>query len=597
MSQRKPNPVLAVGICVLSFWLGNRMGAVYAAASGSVTDRVIAALDPAALLRPPLGLETTSTAMLWGLFALIAAALALLYYVFGGHALMPGKEYGSAVWGGAEDIRPFIDPVPEQNVLLTETERINLAARMKVTSDNDYNRNKNVLVVGGSGSRKTRGFIKPNLLQMSTNYVITDPKGELLEDCGKALLQNGYRVKVFNLKDRDQSDHYNMFAYLHSEDDILKIVKNIIANMKDDPRVKPSSDPIWEEGMTALLEALFGYVLFERPEPERNMNSVMTLFRLLQVREDVPNYISPLDIIFAELSERKPDAFCLKQWEIYKMAAPKTAQSINVSLGLRLSAFNIPSVAEIVADDTLDLQELGEDRKIALFVVLPDTTRAFNFLAAVMYQQLFDMLALIADHSPGRRLARPCRFLLDEFANIGQIPDFEILISTIRSRDISVNLVYQSLAQLKSQYKDDWATIMDNCDSLLFLGGSSNPDNLEFISKLLGKATIETLNTSENRGGQGSYTKSYQSLARDLMMPDEIRTDKRGWCLLIVSGLPPFHSRKYDLIKHPNYALTADADKANLFTLALREDYELPTYLSTVQTVAEVSLAEDFSDL
>lgn len=464
-----------------------------------------------------------------------------------------------------------------------------MAGRMKYTRDDDYNRNKNVMVIGGSGSRKTRGVIKPNLLQMNCNYVITDPKGELLNDCGAALLQSGYKVKVFNLKERDKSDHYNLFAYLHTEDDLLKIAKNLITNMKDDPGVKSNSDPIWDEGMTALIEAIFGYVLFELPPAERNVNSAMRLFRLLQVQEDVPGYVSPLDIVFRELSETKPDCFALKQWEIYKMAAPKTAQSINVSLGLRLSSFNIPSIGKIIEDDTLQLTDFATDQKVALFVVLPDTDRSFNFLAAVLYQQLFDMLALAADSRPDKRLPRHCRFLLDEFANIGQIPGFQQLIATIRSREISVMIVYQSFQQLKSQYKEDWGTIMDNCDSLLYLGGGQNPENLELITKLLGKQTIEAYNPSETTGSHGSYTKAYQLLSRDLMTLDEVRTDKRGWCLLIISGLPPFHSRKYDLVQHPNYRLTADADPVNRWDESLRKEYDTQNFFANVRSVTTIS--------
>ena len=590
--RRKVSPPMVVLLAVAVFWLANRMGYVYDVTGGSTDDRITAALDIVAVLSPPYGLYLTRTALLWGFGGLGLAALVATWIVANQHKLMPGAEHGSARWGTAEDIKPFIDPKPENNIILTETERLSMAGRMKVTADNDYNRNKNVLIIGGSGSRKTRGVIKPNLLQLSCNYVITDPKGELLEDCGGALLKSGYTVKIFNLKDRDKSDHYNLFAYLHSEDDLLKIAKNLITNMKDDPNVKPNSDPIWEEGMTALIEAIFGYVLFELPENERNMNSAMRLFRLLQVKEDVPGYVSPLDLVFQELGQEKPDAFALKQWEIYKMAAPKTAQSINVSLGLRLSAFNIPSIQNIVADDDLDLLDFAEDKKVALFVVLPDTDPSFNFLAAVMYQQLFDMLALAADHSPGRRLPRHCRFLLDEFANIGQIPHFQILISTIRSREISVTIVYQTLAQLKSQYKDDWPTIMGNCDSWLLLGGDNNPDNLEFICKLLGKATIETLNPSETSGSHGSYTRAYQTLARDLLTPDEIRTDKRGWCLLVISGLPPFHSRKYDLTTHPNYKLCADADPDNRFTYEKRKEMEMAGFFQGVKSVTTVKLSE-----
>lgn len=590
--RQKNKPALLIFAAIIIFWLSNRMGGIYESTPGGIGDKIFAALDVEQLLNPPYGLCLSSTSLLWGLAGLAITALVAIWVIANKHKLMPGVEHGSARWGTPEDIKPFIDPKPENNIILTDTERLSMEGRMKVTADNDYNRNKNVIIFGGSGSRKTRGVIKPNLLQLNCNYIITDPKGELLEDCGGALLKSGYQVKIFNLIDREKSDHYNLFAYLHSEDDLLKIAKNLITNMKDDPNAKTSTDPIWEEGMTALIEAIFGYVLFELPENERNVNSAMRLFRLLQVKEDVPGYVSPLDIVFQELASRKPDAFALKQWEIYKMAAPKTAQSINVSLGLRLSAFNIPSIQNIVADDDLDLLDFAKDKKVALFVVLPDTDPSFNFLAAVMYQQLFDMLAVAAYHLPGRRLPRHCRFLLDEFANIGQIPHFQNLISTIRSREISVTIVYQTLAQLKSQYKDDWPTIIGNCDSWLFLGGDNTPDNLDFVCKLLGKTTIEALNPSETNGSHGSYTKAYQSLARDLMTPDEIRTDKRGWCLLIISGLPPFHSRKYDLQRHPNYKLCADADPQNHFTYEMREEKEMSNFFQDIKSVTTINLSE-----
>ena len=323
MKRRKINPLLVVVLSSALFWLGGRMGMAYYAQPGQLSERLLAAADLASVLRPPWGLQITTGTLLWGTTALLIGGLIAVWIIAGQHKVMPGREHGSAEWGTAEDIKPFIDPVPENNIILTNTEQLSMAGRMKIIGDNDYNRNKNVLVIGGSGSGKTRSVIKPNLLQLSCNYIITDPKGELLEDCGGALLKAGYQVKVFNLKDRKNSDHYNLFAYLHNEDDLLKVAKNLITNMKDDPGVKPSSDPIWEEGMTALIEAIFGYVLYELPEDERNMNSAMRLFRLLQVKEDVPGYVSPLDIVFGELAQEKPDAFALKQWEIYKMAAPK----------------------------------------------------------------------------------------------------------------------------------------------------------------------------------------------------------------------------------------------------------------------------------
>lgn len=406
------------------------------------------------------------------------------------------------------------------------------------------------------------------------------------------LLSQGYKVKVFNLKDRDKSDHYNLFAYIKNEDDILVVTKNLVKNLKEDPTAKSTADPIWEEGMTALLEALIGYVFYELEPEERNMNSVMTLLLMLESQGDGPNSVSQLDLLFDDLSINKPDSFAAKQYKLYKMAPGKTAQSINVSLGLRMSAFNIPSIANICADDTIDLRELGSEKKVALFVVTPDTTTAYNFLAAVMFQQCFQILVDIADHRPDKRLPRHLRFLLDEFPNIGMIPDFQILISTIRSRDIACTLIYQSLNQLKSQYKDDWATIYENCDSMIVLGAGGNPENLEFFSKALGKATIEVMNTSENKGSQGSYTKSYQALGRELMTPEEIRTMPRNWCLLMISGVAPFYSRKYNLKDHPNYHLV-EAEGGKPFDYDRRAEQSFADFISNVKDVKTVNLCAE----
>ena len=399
-------------------------------------------------------------------------------------------------------------------------------------------------------------------------------------------------MKVFNLKDRDKSDHYNLFAYIKNEDDILVVTKNLVKNLKEDPTAKSTADPIWEEGMTALLEALIGYVFYELEPEERNMNSVMTLLLMLESQGDGPNSVSQLDLLFEDLSINKPNSFAAKQYKLYKIAPGKTAQSINVSLGLRMSAFNIPSIANICADDTIDLRELGSEKKVTLFVVTPDTTTAYNFLAAVMFQQCFQILVDIADHRPDKRLPRHLRFLLDEFPNIGMIPDFQILISTIRSRDIACTLIYQSLNQLKSQYKDDWATIYENCDSMIVLGAGGNPENLEFFSKALGKATIEVMNTSENKGSQGSYTKSYQALGRELMTPEEIRTMPRNWCLLMISGVAPFYSRKYNLKDHPNYHLV-ETEGGKPFDYDRRAEQSFADFISNVKDVKTVNLCAE----
>lgn len=588
---RKYHCIAAAG-ALLVFWLFNRMAEQYRIAPGQAVEKLEKATELKVIFRHPFQLSFFGSDLLWGLLAAAVIAGIYIYFFTARRPRMPGKEYGSAEWGNEETIKPLIDANPDNNIILTETERLSMSGRMPRTSEDDFNRNKNVLIIGGSGSGKTRFYVKPNLLQMNCNYVVTDPKGALLQECGHALAANGYKIKVFDLKNRENSERYNMLAYVHNEDDIVKLAKNIITNLKPDPRVQSSGDPIWEEGMTGLLEALISFVMTELPEKERNMVSVMELFRLLSIQVEDGKEICPLDNVFNDLKKRKPDSFALKQYEIYKMASPKTAQSINVSLGLRLNSFNIPSVARIVADDDLNLDELGTDEKVALFIILPDTTRAYNFLAAVMYQQLFDILVMKADTSGSFRLPRHVRFILDEFANLGQIPDFEVLIATIRQREISVNIILQSLSQLESLYKNDWRTIVDNCDTFLYLGGVASTDSLEFVSKRLGKGTIETTNITEQHSGQGGMSKSLQLIGRELMLPDEISRMKRRYCILIITGLPPFFSRKYNLEKHPRYALLEDADKNNRFDPA--RDGAL-AFFSNVKGVMDIEM--DFSEL
>ena len=518
-----------------------------------------------------------------------------------------GMEYGSARWGTREDIAPYIDPVPQNNVILTRTESLTMNSRPK---DPKTARNKNVLVIGGSGSGKTRFWLKPNLMQMHSSYVVTDPKGTILVECGK-MLQRGapkmdkdgkpmkdkrgkviyepYRIKVLNTINFKKSMHYNPFAYIHSEKDILKLVTTLIANTKGEGK---AGDDFWVKAETLLYCALIGYIHYEAPIEEQNFSTLIEMINSMEVREDDEEYKNAVDLIFDELESRDPHHFAVRQYKKYKLAAGKTAQSINVSLGLRMSAFNIPSIANICADDTIDLRELGSEKKVALFVVTPDTTTAYNFLAAVMFQQCFQILVDIADHRPDKRLPRHLRFLLDEFPNIGMIPDFQILISTIRSRDIACTLIYQSLNQLKSQYKDDWATIYENCDSMIVLGAGGNPENLEFFSKALGKATIEVMNTSENKGSQGSYTKSYQALGRELMTPEEIRTMPRNWCLLMISGVAPFYSRKYNLKDHPNYHLV-EAEGGKPFDYDRRAEQSFADFISNVKDVKTVKLCAE----
>lgn len=513
--QRTKQILICLAASLGCFWLGNRVGLLYVSAAGTVTQRLVAAVNLSKIALHPLQLSPAPIPVGCGVGAILLAGLAYLCIKYSGHRLVPQKEYGSARWGTAADIAPFLHEKASENIPLTATESLSLAMKMPVTAENNYNRNKNIIVFGPSGSGKSYSVAGPQLLQFNSNYVLSDPKGELLDTYGNVLLSQGYDVKVFNLKDRDKSDHYNPFAYIHDTDDIVVVAKNLIKNMKEDPRQKNTADPIWEEGSTSLLEALLAYVYFEQPPEMHNMNSVMELFVLMQHRYG-PQGRSQLDDIFEDLAMEKPASFAARQYGLYHMAPDKTAQSIDVSLGMRMSAFNIPSIMKICEDDTIHLEELASDKKVALFVVTPDTTTAYNFLAAVMFQQCFQILVHTADNREDHCLPRHVRFLLDEFPNIGMIPDFQILISTIRSRNIGCTLIYQSIAQLKSQYGDDWGTILENCDSELVLGGGNNPESLEFFGKQLGKRTIEVLNTTENLGAQGSFSKNYQVASREM---------------------------------------------------------------------------------
>lgn len=409
MNQPKRNLKIWIPIAaILFFWLGDWMGYTYKLTEGSATHRLTVTLNLNSLLLHPFRLSADAFSLGCGIAAALMAGLIYLCVKYSRHRLMPQKEYGSARWGGPEDIAPFLDEDAQNNLPLTASESLSLSPKMKVTANDNYNRNKNVIVFGPSGSGKSYSVAGPQLLQFNSNYVLSDPKGELLQEYGNVLLSQGYKVKVFNLKDRDKSDRYNLFAYIKNEDDILVVTKNLVKNLKEDPTAKSTADPIWEEGMTALLEALIGYVFYELEPEERNMNSVMTLLLMLESQGDGPNSVSQLDLLFDDLSINKPNSFAAKQYKLYKMAPGKTAQSINVSLGLRMSAFNIPSIANICADDTIDLRELGSEKKVALFVVTPDTTTAYNFLAAVMFQQCFQILVDIADHRPDKRCHGIC---------------------------------------------------------------------------------------------------------------------------------------------------------------------------------------------
>lgn len=499
----------------------------------------------------------------------VAAALLirLAVYVKGKNAKKFRKnlEYGSARWGRPEDIAPYVDPKFENNVILTQTERLMMSNRPK---DPKTARNKNVLVVGGSGSGKTRFFIKPNLMQLHSSYVVTDPKGSIAVECGKLMLRNGYKVKIFNSINFKKSHHYNPFAYIHSEKDILKLVTTLIANTKGDGK---SGDDFWQKAETLLYTALIGYIHYEAPEEEQNFATLIEFINAMEVREDDETFENNVDLAFKELASREPNHFAVRQYKKYKLAAGKTAKSINISCGARLAPFDIQELREITMYDELELDTLG-DRKTALFLIMSDTDSTFNFLISMIYSQLFNLLCEKADDVYGGRLPVHVRCLIDECANIGQIPNLEKLMATIRSREISACLVLQAQSQLKALYKDNADTIIGNCDSSIFLGGKE-PGTLKELNQALGKETIDTFNTSESRGREVSHSLNYQKLGKDLATIDELAVLDGGKCILQLRGVRPFLSDKYDITRHPNYKYLSDANPRNAF--------DIEKYLST----------------
>ena len=470
-----------------------------------------------------------------------------------------GMEYGTARWGTQRDIEPFIDLEFQNNVILTRTERLMMGNRPK----NPVNaRNKNVLIVGGSGSGKTRFWLKPNLLQCHSSYVVTDPKGDIVIDCGKALTKNGYRIKIFNTINFRKSMHYNPFSYIHGEKDILKLTTTLIANTKGDGK---SGDEFWTKAETLLYCALIGYIHYEAPVEEQNFATLIEFLNAMEVREDDETFQNPVDLMFEALKKKKPNHFAVRQYAKFKLAAGKTLKSILVSCGARLAPFDIQEVRDITMYDELELDTLG-DKKTALFLIMSDTDPTFNFLISMIYTQLFNLLCEKADDVYGGRLPVHVRCLIDECANIGQIPNLEKLVATIRSREISACLVLQAQSQLKAIYKDNADTIIGNMDSRILLGGAE-PTTLKELNAALGKETIDTYNTSDTRGNSPSYGTNYQKLGKDLATVDELAVLDGGKCILQLRGVRPFMSDKYDLTQHPNYKLTADFDKKNAFDI------------------------------
>lgn len=495
----------------------------------------------------------------------ISALVKSIIYFKGKNAkkFRQGKEYGSARWGNAKDIEPYVDDKFENNVLFTKTERLTMNGR---PPNPKYARNKNVLVIGGSGSGKTRFYVKPNLMQMHSSYCVTDPKGTIVIECGKMLEDNGYEIKILNTINFKKSMKYNPFAYIKSEKDILKLVQTIIVNTKGEG--EKAGEDFWVKAEKLYYTALIGYIYYEAPKEEKNFATLLEMIDASEVREDDENYMNPVDRLFEALEKKNPLHFAVKQYKKYKLAAGKTAKSILISCGARLAPFDIEELRELMKEDELDLDTLG-DRKTALFVIISDTDDTFNFVVSIMYSQLFNLLCDKADDKYGGRLPIHVRFLLDEFANIGLIPKFEKLIATIRSREISASIILQAQSQLKAIYKDNADTIVGNCDSTLFLGGKEKT-TLKELSETLGKETIDLYNTSETRSNANSYGLNYQKTGKDLMSQDEITVMDGSKCIFQLRGVRPFLSEKFDITKHKNYKLLEDFDKKNVFDI---EDY------------------------
>ncbi|HGI5191323.1 TPA: VirD4-like conjugal transfer protein, CD1115 family [Streptococcus agalactiae] len=553
-----PKKFILANIPYLSFfYIGNIFSKhINSYVGGDIIDRIMVGISDIGTLSYIPSLNSRD--LLVGIS--VAATVKLIVYSKGKNKkkYRQGKEYGSARWGESKDIAPYIDPKFENNVLITNTERLTMNSRPK---NPKYARNKNVLVIGGSGSGKTRFYVKPNLMQMHSSYVVTDPKGTLVLECGKMLYENGYDIKILNTINFKKSMKYNPFAYLRSEKDILKLVQTIIANTKGDG--EKAGEDFWVKAEKLYYTALIGYIYYEAPEEEKNFKTLLDMIDASEVREDDETYMNPIDRLFEALEKKDPSHFAVKQYKKYKLAAGKTAKSILISCGARLAPFDIRELRELMSEDELELDKIG-DRKTALFVIISDTDDTFNFVVSIMYSQLFNLLCDKADDVYGGRLPVHVRCLLDEFANIGLIPKFEKLIATIRSREISASIILQAQSQLKAIYKDHADTIVGNCDSTLFLGGKEKTTVKE-LSETLGKETIDLYNTSETRSNQKSFGLNYQKTGKELMSQDEITVMDGGKCIYQLRGVRPFLSDKFDITKHKNYKLLEDYDKKNLF--------------------------------
>ena len=544
---------------LLFFYIGNIFSShVNSYVGGDIIDRILVAFSQIDTLKyiPSLKIKN----LIPSLILSVVIKLILIQKKKNAKKFREGREYGSARWGNEKDIEPYIDKKFENNVLLTQTERLTMNNRPK---NPKYARNKNVMVIGGSGSGKTRFFVKPNLMQMHSSYVVTDPKGTLVLECGKMLERNGYEIKILNTINFKKSMRYNPFAYLKSEKDILKLVQTIIANTKGEG--EKSTEDFWVKAEKLYYTALIGYIWYEAPKEEQNFTTLLAMIDASEVREEDENFKNAVDYMFEALEKEKPNHFAVKQYKKYKLAAGKTAKSILISCGARLAPFDIQELRDLMKEDELELDTLGE-KKTALFVIISDTDDTFNFVVSIMYSQLFNLLCDKADDEYGGRLPVHVRCLLDEFANIGLIPKFEKLIATIRSREISACIILQAQSQLKSIYKDNADTIVGNCDSTLFLGGKERT-TLKELSESLGKETIDLYNTSETRSNQKSFGLNYQKTGKELMSQDEITVMDGGKCIYQLRGVRPFLSDKFDITKHKNYKLLEDYDKRNIFDI------------------------------
>ena len=573
MIARIPKSQLLNLAYLLPFYVGNKLAQIFRLLQGGdIIDRFIAIFSNLRFIGqhplPSFNLQD----LIIGLIFAVGIKLILVVKAQNRKKFRKGTEYGSARWGTAKDIAPYVDKNPRNNIILTKTESLTMNSRPK---NPKFARNKNVLVIGGSGSGKTRFFVKPNLMQMHSSYVVTDPKGTILTECGTMLKRNGYHIRVLNTINFKRSMHYNPFGYIHSEKDILKLVNAIIINTKGEG--EKAGEDFWIKAERLYYSALIGYIWYEAPEREQNFTTLLEMIDASEAREDDENFKNPVDELFEELKEKAPEHFAVRQYKKYKLAAGKTAKSILISCGARLAPFDIQELRELMSYDEMDLDTLG-DEKSALFVIISDTDDTFNFVVAILYTQLFNLLCDKADDVYGGRLPIHVRCLLDEFPNIGQIPRFERLIATIRSREISACIVLQAQSQLKALYKEHAETIVGNCDSMLFLGGKEKT-TLKEISEILGKETIDLDNTSENRGREKSHGISHQKMGKDLMSQDELAVMDNSKCILQLRGERPFLSEKYDITRHPNYRCLSDADSklAIIFRKEVDKNMKLET--------------------